>query len=230
MNQLNVINHNGQLLVDSREVAEMVAKQHSHLMRDIKGYSEILTASNFGLSDFFIESSYQDRTGRTLPCYLLTKKGCDMVANKLTGEKGVLFTATYVSKFEQMEQALKNNVVPLSKDQALVTVLRTTADLVEDTQAIKQEQHEIRKLITQVDQKVEEQITLDHGEQRRLQKAIASKVYELCDDPTQRPKLFKELYREIKDRFGVASYKDVKRKELLSAVSYVENWIPRKVS
>ncbi|KIL80698.1 phage antirepressor N-terminal domain-containing protein [Bacillus badius] len=122
------------------------------------------------------------------------------------------------------------NVVPMSKDQALVTVLRTTADLVEDTQAIKEEQHEIRKLVTQIDQKVEEQITLTSGEQRRLQKAVASKVYELCDDPAERPSLFREIYREIKDRFAVASYKDVKQRELQSAIRYVENWIPRRVS
>lgn len=230
MNQLHIINQNGKLLVDSREVAEMVNKQHAHLLRDIKGYSEILTESNFGLSDFFIESSYQDSTGRTLPCFLLTKKGCDMVANKLTGEKGVLFTATYVSKFEEMEQSIKNNVVPLSKDQALVTVLRTTADLVEEHHEIVKEQHELRKFVTQVDKKIEEQITLDHGEQRRLQKAVTSKVYELCDDPKGRSKLFREIYREIKDRFAVASYKDVKRKELQSAIRYVENWIPRRVS
>lgn len=121
-------------------------------------------------------------------------------------------------------------VVPLSKDKALVTVLRTTADLVEDTQAIKEEQHEIRKLVSQIDNKVEEQITLDHGEQRRLQKVVAHKVYELESDHEQRPRLFRELYREIKDRFGVASYKDVKRKELQSAIRYVENWVPRKVS
>lgn len=121
-------------------------------------------------------------------------------------------------------------VVPLSKDQALVTVLRTTADLVEDTQVIKQEQHEIRKLITQVDQKVEEQITLDYGEQRRLQKGVAQRVYELESNPDVRPQLFREIYREIKDRFAVASYKDVKRKELQTALRYIENWIPRKVS
>lgn len=104
MNELNVIESNGQLLVDSREVAEMVDKQHAHLLRDIKGYGDILTQSNFGFSDFFIQSNYEDSTGRTLPCYLLTRKGCDLVANKMTGEKGVLFTATYVTKFEEMEK------------------------------------------------------------------------------------------------------------------------------
>jgi phage antirepressor YoqD-like protein len=30
-----------------------------------------------------------------------------MVANKMTGEKGVLFTAAYVTKFEEMEKALQ---------------------------------------------------------------------------------------------------------------------------
>ena len=109
MNELTIINYNGAEVVDSREVAIMTGKQHTHLMRDIKGYAEVLsnsTESNFGLSDFFIYSSYTDSTGRTLPCFLLTKKGCDMVANKMTGEKGVLFTAAYVTAFEKMRKAV----------------------------------------------------------------------------------------------------------------------------
>lgn len=109
MNKLQIINKNGVEVVDSREVAEMIGKQHAHLMRDIKGYAEVLgnsTESNFGLSDFFIPNTYMDSTGRTLPCYLLTKKGCDMVANKMTGEKGVLFTAAYVTAFEEMREKL----------------------------------------------------------------------------------------------------------------------------
>ncbi|USK43757.1 BRO family protein [Cytobacillus oceanisediminis] len=125
----------------------------------------------------------------------------------------------------------KNNNAPLSKDQALVTVLRTTADLVEDTQSLKAAQREIRKLVHEIENKVEEQITLTSGEQRRLQKGIAKKVYDLENgDRDAQRKLFRELHREIKDRFGVSSYKDVKRKELQSALRYIENWIPRKVS
>lgn len=98
MNELSIITHNGVETVDSREIAEMVGKNHKELLRDIRNYAEIIensTECNFALSNFFIESSYKDPTGRTLPCYLLTKKGCDMVANKMTGEKGVLFTAGY---------------------------------------------------------------------------------------------------------------------------------------
>lgn len=104
--KLTVINHNGIEVVDSREVAEMTGKPHNDLMKSIRNYAEIINAGDFSLVDFFIPNSYTDSKGETRPCYLLTKKGCDMVANKMTGEKGVLFTAAYVTAFEKMREAL----------------------------------------------------------------------------------------------------------------------------
>jgi phage regulator Rha-like protein len=44
MKNLTVIKKNDKFLVDSREVAEMVGKEHKNLLRDINGYAEILTA------------------------------------------------------------------------------------------------------------------------------------------------------------------------------------------
>ena len=113
MNELTVINHNGQFVIDSREVAEMVNKRHSDLLESIEGYISHLTNGNFRSLDFFIPSTYKDAKGETRPCYLLTRKGCDMVANKMTGEKGVLFTAAYVTKFEEMERTIKTGSKPL---------------------------------------------------------------------------------------------------------------------
>ena len=57
-------------------------------------------------ANFFVPSTYLDAQNQERPCYLITRKGCDMVANKMTGEKGVLFTAAYVTKFEEMEKSL----------------------------------------------------------------------------------------------------------------------------
>jgi Rha family phage regulatory protein len=103
---VNIVSRNGQLLADSREVADMTGVRHSDLLEKIDGYIGHLLNGKFRSVDFFIESTYQDSTGRTLKCYLLTRKGCDMVANKMTGEKGVLFTAAYVTRFEEMESQL----------------------------------------------------------------------------------------------------------------------------
>lgn len=107
MNELQLINENGKIYVDSRQVAEMIGKRHADLMRSIDGYVEILTNAKLRSLDFFIKSSYIDNKGENRPRYKLTRKGCDMVANKLTGEKGVLFTAEYVTKFEEMEKQIK---------------------------------------------------------------------------------------------------------------------------
>ena len=106
---MQVKDYHGKSVIDSREVAEMVEKNHKDLLRDIRGYIKIMENTNernFAPVDFFIPSTYQDNKGEDRPCYLITKKGCDMIANKLTGEKGVLFTAAYVSAFEEMRQAL----------------------------------------------------------------------------------------------------------------------------
>jgi len=222
MNDLKVVSIKGQLVTDSRDVAEMIGRPHNELMKSIRTYVEYLGQGNIPHTDFFIESNYHDVQAKPRPCYSLTKKGCDMVANKMTGEKGVLFTAAYVTRFEEMEKAANAPKVLTEKEQ-LRASLRLSLETSEDVEVLKEDVAELKE-------KVENQITLDHGEQRGLQKAVARKVYELEKHQQLRPKLFRELYREIKDRFGVASYKDVKRQDLQAAIGYVNAWIPRRVA
>lgn len=45
-----------------------------------------------------------------MPCYEVTKLGCDFLANKFTGVKGVLFTARYVKRFHEMKNAIQQKV------------------------------------------------------------------------------------------------------------------------
>lgn len=107
MQELTVFEQEGKLLTDSREVSSMVDKDHSKLLRDIRGYCKYLNEANFGVVDFFIESTYTDSKGEERPCYLCTKKGCDMIANKMTGRKGVIFTAKYTTAFEKMRDFIE---------------------------------------------------------------------------------------------------------------------------
>lgn len=114
MSNLQVINQDGVYVIDSRDVATMTGKQHKDLLETIRGYEQFLTGGEFRSLDFFIPGTYVDSKGETRPNYLLTRKGCDMVANKMTGEKGVLFTAAYVTKFEEMEKELNSPNYPQS--------------------------------------------------------------------------------------------------------------------
>lgn len=98
---------NIQQTLDSREVAEMIQKEHKLLMRDIRRYSQQLNENKIAPVEFFVENSYKDSKGEERPCYKLTKKGCEFVAHKLTGKKGTEFTAKYINRFHEMEDELR---------------------------------------------------------------------------------------------------------------------------
>lgn len=95
--------------ITTLEVADMMETEHYKIIRKLegdksrKGYIQIMTDSQMGVSDYFIPSVYKDASGKENKCYEVTKLGCDFLANKSTGEKGVLFTARYVKKFYEME-------------------------------------------------------------------------------------------------------------------------------
>jgi len=101
--------------LDSREVAKMVGKKHYNLIRDIKGYVEELGKLNFEFSVFFRETTYKTEQRKTLPCYNVTKKGCEFIAHKLTGIKGTEFTAKYINRFHDMEDSIREGIPKMEK-------------------------------------------------------------------------------------------------------------------
>lgn len=128
MNELTIIEKDGILVIDSREVAEMTGKRHSDLIRDIERYTQAIDNSEnakLRSHNFFLESSYKtSKNNKEYKCYLLTKMGCDMVANKMTGDKGVIFTATYVEKFHDMENRLTTEYkLPTTYKEALLDLV-----------------------------------------------------------------------------------------------------------
>ena len=89
--------------ITSMEVAEMVGKEHSKLLRDIRTYITQLGEAKIGFTDFFKEATYTTEQNKVLPCFQVTKKGCGFIAHKLTGQKGTEFTARYINRFHEME-------------------------------------------------------------------------------------------------------------------------------
>lgn len=117
--------------IDSREVAEIVGKEHHKLLRDIKNYIEQLIESNIGFYNFFVESSYTASNGKKNKCYLVTKKGCEFIAHKLTGIKGTKFTATYINRFHEMEAELAVPGLAGNSAEKLLEVIKAQNDLIQ---------------------------------------------------------------------------------------------------
>ncbi len=149
---LIVIEQNKELYVDSREVAEMTNKRHADLVRSIESYLEVLGQNaKLRSDDFFLESSYQAGTGKQYKHYLLTKKGCDMVANKMTGEKGILFTATYVDAFYQMQEQIKQTEITSSDSYMIEDPVQRAKRWIEEQQEKLMLEQEIGELKPKAD-------------------------------------------------------------------------------
>ena len=88
--------------LDSRLVAEMADKKHKDLLRDIKQYNSYLQSAILRPTDFWVEDTYIGQNGKTLPCYQISKKGCEFIQHKMTGQKGAIFTAKYINAFHDM--------------------------------------------------------------------------------------------------------------------------------
>lgn len=219
MNKLNVINMNGQQTIDSREVAEMIEFTHANLLKKIRIYEDILTKSKLTSLDFFIPKDYTDGKGETRRCYLLTKKGCEMVANKLTGEKGVLFTAAYVEVFNDMQQSIPE--LPTDK----VGMLKLIVDAIDETN------DKVKDLKVEVDEKFND-MPLFNVECDEIIKSIKKKATYCLGgyhspaymDGSIRGKVYKDIHKQIQREFEVQSYKAINREHYPKVKEVISNY------
>lgn len=110
--------------ITTLEIAEMMETPHYEILRKLEGTTNadgstkqigiipVLTDGKIPVSDYFSVSAYKDASGKENRCYNVTKIGCDFLANKFTGEKGILFTARYVKRFDEMENHIKREDRP----------------------------------------------------------------------------------------------------------------------
>ena len=126
--------------ITTLEIAEMMEVEHKEILKKLEGTTKpdgsvkqigiipVLTRGNFPLSDYFTLSTYKDASGKENKCYNVTRLGCDFLANKFTGEKGILFTAKYVKRFNEMEQGINLNLQNLSPElQAVIQLTQLMA-------------------------------------------------------------------------------------------------------
>lgn len=147
---LEVFEQDGVVYTDSREVANMVDRRHTDLLRDIDVYiSHLGQNADLRSDDFFVESSYKSGTGKHYKQYLITQKGCDMIANKMTGVKGTQFTAAYVNAFYNMKEHIEQQQyqVPQTPMQALEMMFNVQKEQEQFNKQMQQELTGIRSIV-----------------------------------------------------------------------------------
>jgi len=225
MNELmvKIENVNGVLVTTSNRVAEELGVNHKDLLDKIDGYIEKFTKAKSSalVEEFYIPSFYTvDGNFKKYRNYLITKKGIAQLVGGYSAAvpKAFELNVAYINEFERMENYIKDNENPfknLSFQQMMIMTL--------------QEQEKIADRVDIIESKVDNEIRVDNGEQRKIQKAVGTRIYQRIDIVPQLAEnkkfVFQALYRDLKDRFGVASYRDIKRKDLTDCLEYISTWI-----
>ena len=199
MNELmNIENRN---ILTSLEIAEVTGKEHKSILRDIRDEIHKLGEERGRL--IFVPTEYTDNFNRKQPAFLLNYKGVLQLGARYSAE----------TRFKLIEK-----IEELKKPMTIEDMIILQAN----------EMKSVKHRIDVVENKVDNEIRIDHTEQRKLQKAVSIRVYQRLDViDADRNLMFPAIYRDLKDRFGVASYRDIKRKDLTEALAYVQNWIEK---
>ena len=157
------------------------------------------------------ESTYKNDRGREYPMFILSLNQ----AKQILMRESKFVRKAMINYIEKLEEQIKNPFANLSMQQMMIVTL--------------QEQEKIVDRVEVLENKVDNEIRVDNGEQRKIQRAVATRVYQRLDIVPEliedKKYMFQAIYRDLKDRFGVASYRDIKRKDLRDCLEYVSAWI-----
>lgn len=210
-NLINITNRNGTLIVSSREVAENFEKRHDNVVRDIENLIENEPLKNEELK-YFIPGIFIHR-GNEYKEYLLTRDGFSLLVMGFTGAKAFTWKLKYIEAFNKMESELikTKKLSPMEQLKLQYEVL---------------DEHEERISY------LEGSMTVDFGQQNTLQNKAKSKVVSILGgikshsykNKNLRSKTFSAIWKDYKDYFNVASYRDTARVDFQKALDYIDGW------
>lgn len=246
MNKLQPIEREGFRLLTTAQLADSYGTDAKRIqnnfsenrVRFVEGKHFILLAGQ-RLMDFKNDSRNSGLVQKQASqLYLWTEKGAWLHAKSLNTDQAWDAYELLVDEYYRIKS--ESNLIPLDERRVRMELFK---------QAIEHEQRldSVEQKILEIDYKVETQITLNSREQRILRKAVQKRGMELAeqvnfrqltmvrdgigeDVQKIRSQLFREIYRDLWDRFGVSSYADILKKDLDAALGYVSNWIPRQVA
>lgn len=203
----------GKYVADSRIVAKELGVEHKNLLKKIDGYVDKFTkAKNLALvENYYIEDYYTVKGNfKKYKMYWITKKGIAQLISGYNDFVPIAFelNVAYIEKFDKMENFINQNYK------------LEFAKYIESSPTI-----------LELKDKVENQIRIDYSQQRVIQKKINHKIeldYLLDLGSKSKRSWYMALYKGIKDKFQVASYRDLKQKDFNECVEFIANWIPPK--
>lgn len=219
-------------------------------IQGVAGYIDETGTAYLNLEDVawglgFTDRSKADKDGKsvayvrwnTVAVYLRNLGFSQEVAKDTFIPENLFYRLAMKAKNERAERfqaVVANEILPtIRKTGGYVTGLS------KELQAIFVTDKKIQTLEARVDNlsdKVDNQITVTYTQAATIQKAVASRVIDLlggkgsAEYKFRKGSYFAQLHRDIKDRLGVPSYRDICKLDYKAALDYIRVWLPKKTA
>ena len=131
--------------ISSREIAEMMGKEHKHILEKIDKLNDDLQSLTFGSDKYWIESSYKAGTGKSYREFQVTELGCELIAHKTIGKDGTAFTVKYMDRFHKMKEIIEENKPKIPQD--YLSALKALVASEEEKQQLQLENNHKQEVI-----------------------------------------------------------------------------------
>ena len=206
--------------ISSLDVSHMVGREHRAVLRDIRTII-VQLGEHKSVQAYFIEDSYIDLQDKSRPCFNLTKLGCELYGTRMTGEKGTLFAASYIDKFNEMETHLKATDNLNTPEDIMIATLQNIKNVKAEVKTV---QADIFELKQEIDLTRKQKSLFSKLVRMNVMKAVGGKKSQAYDSLYR--VAIAEHWRTIKNYFEVSSYEEIPKLRFDEALELAECWQP----
>ena len=186
MNDL-VLKQNTVGVITLKEITDLITVEHNKAMKVV---DRLCLESSFGEVEKFTTLNLNNVKVET---YLLTKKQAIAVGAKLNNS----LLMKVIDRLEELESQKVNPILTVSEKIALIA----------------QGHQEVEQRLTEIEYKIENDITLTSAQKYHLKQLVSKKAYELKEnhklEDSFMSKVFARFYKKLKKHFIVSSYMEI---------------------
>ena len=203
MNNLVELN-NSKVVTTSLQVAESFGKEHKHVLRDIRSLLKDVSKNE----PMFLEGNSPDSYGRDRKIYYIDRDGFALLAMGFTGKKALQFKLDYIQAFNAMEKQIGE--LALEENKSFIELKSTVDNLVNN-------------------------LTIDYSQQKRFEDTRKAVVLDALGGYGSNAykqigkKVFAACGKDIKNRFGIPRYNELRRQDFEAAIDYLSDWKPQQL-
>ncbi|MGL5189731.1 MAG: ORF6C domain-containing protein [Cetobacterium sp.] len=157
------------------------------------------------------QSEYKNSRGKSYPMFILTLSQSKQVLMR----ESKFVRKAVINYIEKLELELKK---PLTTEDLIILQAESIKD--------------VKGRVEVLEDKINNRIIIEDSERTSLQFKIKTRVYSRLEAIGVRKEymkiaprfIFPAIHRELKKKFGIPTYKDVKVKDYEDVIKFVENW------